>query len=225
MKRLLILGITIASFAFILSLIGCGPVANTNVADNGAGKAAVATPTPTPHPACSNPNYQDLQNAVADVITKDNKLKHQYNQDDPDQGSINFVVTPDLQKGGFFLILEGNLGHDAFEELRWRVESFASSTCIKKVIFTPRHAIIPPHHRSSDEALKGVDVASAAEFFGWDLTCQDPSHPCSDGSCAGANTLCNVTKTGGNSDTNQNENMNANNSTMTNASPNKNTNR
>ena len=206
MKRILNLGLAIASFAFILCLAGCGPVANTNTGANSPAKPTTPTPTATPvvlDAACReiHPDAGHIRQAIVERIANDPILSSHYHDGDQDHSSIKFTIKPD-NDGGFKMKLQGNLGYQAFVELPNVMQYFAADTCVRRVFFVLKGSTL-----LEDES---VDAKSFLDAFEWDLTCQDPNHPCSDGSCIPAGQACSKHDPRGNVNTNTNANTNKN---------------
>lgn len=203
MKRLLILGIAITAFAFSLFLMNCGPAANTN---RNAESPDEVSDESLESICGQNPTATDLRNAIEDKVMKNGKLKNHYNKNDRDHSSIDFDVMED-GKGGFILLLQGDLAHHAFESFRRVVEKFIGQKCIAKVRFVPRG-----YHL---ENTNNANTRLGGQPFEWSLVCEDPNHPCADGSCAAEGSACPNYKDNTNTG-NANANMPANGNRNTN---------
>ena len=219
MKRLLILWITIASFAFILYLTGCGgPATNSNTNVNVPAKSDAPTPKPGPTmddlcKATPKPDPDVIRAAIVQKIAEDDILKYYYNPDDPNKKNlIKFKIKPD--DPGYKMRLEGSMSFMALLELPKVLETYTADTCVRRIQFVLKG--------TSDLKDNDPDAARTDYSFEWDIACQDPSHPCPGGICKDANEACKERPMG---NTNRNANSNGNANANKNANINVNTNK
>lgn len=226
MRRLLILGISITAFAFSLFLMDCGPVANNNTATgNSPSKPSNPAPTPTPDAICTTHNKQQIEDAIADMVARNDILYLHFDQPHPGKGQSEFHLHDD--GAGFKLKLEGKLPRVSLPAFIDVMQHFAAPDCVRRIIMVTKG-----FSKLKDEEARQVNSESQdgqvkiLDPFEWDLICEAPNKICPNtGDCVGPDQSCDRRGSGDNSNTganmNQNRGINANTPANNNANANR----